>query len=142
MKERVKKVSIPEINESLANIENDSERFIDKSFEIANLIMQYMKENDWYQKDLAEKMGKSEPEISKLLSGTHNYTLRTLSKIEAVFNKDLVIVANKSFDKLITDINKGGKVVKMSLVAYPTRGEEMEDQEQLNVTSSRQEKIS
>ena len=42
------------------------------------------------QKDLADKMEKSETEISKWLSGTHNFTLRSIAKIESVLNEILI----------------------------------------------------
>ena len=39
---------------------------------------------------MAEELGKSEAEISKWLSGNHNFTLRSISKIETVLN-DIII---------------------------------------------------
>jgi transcriptional regulator with XRE-family HTH domain len=42
------------------------------------------------QKDLAEKMGKSEAEVSKLLAGMHNYTLRSIAKIEAALGSTVI----------------------------------------------------
>ncbi len=99
MKQRPARVSIPEITESLAQIPKDSNIFIDKSMDISRRIYLLMLANNWIQKDLAEKMGKKEAEISKLLSGTHNYTLRTISNIESVLNEDIikvpVVTANK-----------------------------------------------
>lgn len=101
MKQRPARVSIPEITESLAQIPKDSNIFIDKSMDISRRIYLLMLANNWIQKDLAEKMGKKEAEISKLLSGTHNYTLRTISNIESVLNEDIIkvpVAANK-FEK-------------------------------------------
>ncbi len=37
------------------------------------------------QRDLANAMGKTEAEISKWLCGFHNFTIKTISKIEAVW---------------------------------------------------------
>lgn len=44
------------------------------------------------QKLLAEKMGKSESEISKLLSGVQNYTTRTLVKLSLAFDAPIIAV--------------------------------------------------
>ena len=38
------------------------------------------------QKNLADMLGKKESEISKWMSGTHNFTLKTIAKIESVLN--------------------------------------------------------
>lgn len=38
------------------------------------------------QKDLANLLGKKESEISKWMTGTHNFTLRSIAKIEKALN--------------------------------------------------------
>jgi antitoxin component HigA of HigAB toxin-antitoxin module len=62
----------------------ESIRFIEQSLAMANYIECLLSDKGLKQKDLADKMGKSEAEISKWLSGTHNFTLRSIAKIEAV----------------------------------------------------------
>jgi hypothetical protein len=42
------------------------------------------------QKLLAEKLGKKEAEISKWLSGTQNFTLKTISKLESAFGESII----------------------------------------------------
>lgn len=107
MKKIIKTESIPEI-ENFIHLPKDSEIFIDKSMAISNRIYHLMLQNEWLQKDLAEKMGKSDPEISKLLSGTQNYTLRTISKIEAIFNQDLIKILDCKKDAFLVDTNLKG----------------------------------
>ena len=51
---------------------------------MANYVECLLSDKGLKQKDLADKMGKSEAEVSKWLSGTHNFTLRSIAKIEAV----------------------------------------------------------
>ncbi|GEM_PF-4974526 len=41
------------------------------------------------QKDLARLLVKGESEISKCMTGTHNFTIKTLSKIEAILGERL-----------------------------------------------------
>lgn len=61
--------------------------------DIAEQIYQYMKQaGNMKQKDLAEKLGKKESEISKWLNGNHNFTIETIAKIEDVFDKDILLV--------------------------------------------------
>ncbi len=89
--------NMPELQDNLNFISQDSAIFIEKSMAISKRIFFFMTVKEWKQKDLADKMGKTEAEISKLLSGTHNYTLRTLSKIEAVLNEVIIDVADVRF---------------------------------------------
>lgn len=44
------------------------------------------------EKDLALKLGKSEAEISKLMRGTHNFTIDTLVSIEKALDAPIVEV--------------------------------------------------
>lgn len=45
------------------------------------------------QKQLAELLGKRESEISKWLNTSHNMTLKTLAKIEAALDADIIEVS-------------------------------------------------
>jgi transcriptional regulator with XRE-family HTH domain len=91
MKKKVIKVeAIPEFEESIVSMPDDSRIFVDKSLEIADYIFLLMAHRGMKQKDLAEKMGKSEAEVSKLLAGMHNYTLRSIAKIEAALGSTVI----------------------------------------------------
>ena len=82
--------SMPEFNAGIASMPEDSKIFVDKSLEIAHYIFQLMEQKEMNQKALADKMGKSEAEISKLLGGMHNFTLRSIAKIEAALNATVI----------------------------------------------------
>lgn len=57
-----------------------------------------LKEKGYTQKDLAEKLDKKPSEISKWLKGEHNFTLRSLAKLEAELGAPLFYVPKaKSF---------------------------------------------
>jgi transcriptional regulator with XRE-family HTH domain len=57
-----------------------------------------LKEKGYSQKDLAEKLDKKPSEISKWLKGDHNFTLRSLAKLEAELEAPLFYVPKtKSF---------------------------------------------
>lgn len=66
--------------------------YVDMSFDIADQIHAILSNQGRTQKDLAEALGKRESEISKWLSGTHNFTLKTLSKISTELGVELISV--------------------------------------------------
>jgi transcriptional regulator with XRE-family HTH domain len=48
------------------------------------------------QKLLAEKLNKSEAEVSKWLSGVQNFTTKTLIKLQVAFGEPIIAVCSKS----------------------------------------------
>ncbi|MBR4552562.1 MAG: helix-turn-helix transcriptional regulator [Bacteroidaceae bacterium] len=65
------------------------------SVAIANHIYEILEERGMSQKDFARLMGKSENEVSRWLSGTHNLTMATLCKIGAALGQPVVSVPKK-----------------------------------------------
>ena len=59
---------------------------------IAEKIYGILKERGMSQRELAKNTGKTEAEVSRWLGGTHNFTLRTLTKISLVLGEDLIQV--------------------------------------------------
>jgi len=101
MKKKVKMGEpIPEFQASIDAMPEDSRIFVDKSLEIADYIFHVMERRGMKQKELAEKMGKSEAEVSKLLAGMHNYTLRSLAKIEAALGTTIIYTPKYSRSSL------------------------------------------
>lgn len=96
MKKRIKKSeSSLDFQNSIDNMPVDSKIFVDKSLEIANYIQLLMHHRQMRQKDLAILMEKSEAELSKWLGGMHNFTLRSLAKIEAALGTDVICIPEK-----------------------------------------------
>lgn len=58
-------------------------------------IHQLLREKGWSQKDLAEKLEKKPSEISRWLSGEHNFTLTTLAKLQAELEAEILYVPKK-----------------------------------------------
>lgn len=69
--------------------------FVDYTFDLSNRIQFLLDQNSMDQKDLAKALGKNESEISKWLSGSHNFTLKTVAKIEEILEGKLLEVANE-----------------------------------------------
>jgi transcriptional regulator with XRE-family HTH domain len=68
------------------------------SVAIANHIYDILEEKGMSQKDFARLMGKTETEVSRWLSGTHNLTMATICKISAALNADVVKVADRELE--------------------------------------------
>ena len=64
------------------------------SVAIANRIYDILEAKGMSQKDFAKLMGKTETEVSRWLSGTHNLTMATICKISAALDADVVKVAD------------------------------------------------
>ena len=62
------------------------------SVSIANRIYEILDERGMSQKDLARALGKTETEVSRWLSGTHNLTTATIAKISVALGQDIIQV--------------------------------------------------
>lgn len=78
--------------DAVRDIPTDTKKQMDLSWGISDKIAGLLSANKMSQKDLAKKMHKTEAEVSRWLSGTHNFTLSTLAKISTVLGEDLIKV--------------------------------------------------
>ena len=76
----------------LAKIPAEVKKQVDMSWAIADKIDSLLKARGLSQKEFAHLMGKTEPEVSRWVGGTHNFTLRTLAKISTVLGEDVIKV--------------------------------------------------
>jgi ribosome-binding protein aMBF1 (putative translation factor) len=74
----------------LAEITPSEQARVDRKMRIAALIDEAIKAKGWGKKQFAEKINRKPSEISKWLSGTHNFTVETLSDIEQVLEIQLL----------------------------------------------------
>ncbi len=81
----------------------EAKHFVNKSFDIADQIHVILENKGMSQKQLAKELDKSEPEISKWLSGAHNFTLKSIVKLELILGQD-VLVTPLSFEKKIDEL--------------------------------------
>jgi len=98
----MKKDSKGVVDRLRARILPENRIFVKKNLAISEQVNNILEQRGWSQKVLAEKMGKETSEISKWLSGLHNLTLQSISKMESVFNEDILITpleASKKFKK-------------------------------------------
>lgn len=79
-------------DEYLGTVQNDVKIELDMSFALADKIDMILREKNISQKQLAEKMGETEAEVSRWLGGTHNFTLRTIAKISDTLGAKLLTI--------------------------------------------------
>lgn len=63
---------------------------IDHSFVIVDRIDEIMRQKGISQKVLADRLGKRESEVSKWMRGTHNFTIKTIAKLEIALEEPIL----------------------------------------------------
>lgn len=82
------------MDEIRSSISPEMKLQMEMSVAIANRIYEILENRGMSQKDLAKRLGKTETEVSRWLSGTHNLTLATICKISTALDADVVKVAD------------------------------------------------
>lgn len=82
--------TLPLFDDILAETSDESKLFVQRSLAIANQISQLLDERGMKQKDLADLLGKKEAEVSRWLSGFHNFTIKSIVKIEKALGTQIV----------------------------------------------------
>ena len=65
---------------------------LNMSFAIADKLDAILKERGMNQKEFAHMIGHTQAEVSRWLSGNHNFTLATLAKISVALGVNLITV--------------------------------------------------
>lgn len=118
------------LNEVSKETPQESVIFIEKSLAIVNIIFNILERKSLKQKDLAFLLGKSEAEISKWLGGTHNLTLRTISKIEAVLGESVIEIPKKTKEEFVIEGSNHSKILKF--IPSPRKYEGKENFKEIN----------
>lgn len=77
----------------LAAIPEEQQIEFELSFGIAERISEILKSKGLTQKEFASLLGKRESEISKWMTGRHNFTTQTIARIEAVLGSKVLMIA-------------------------------------------------
>ena len=78
------------MDEIRSTISPETKMQMELSVAIANRIYDILEEKGMTQRDFARLMGKTETEVSRWLSGTHNMTLATLCKISIALGENIL----------------------------------------------------
>ena len=76
----------------LAAIPEEQRVAFELSFGIAERISEILKAKGLTQKDFARLLGKRESEISKWMTGRHNFTTQTIARIETALGDKVLMV--------------------------------------------------
>ena len=82
----------PSFDEMLARTSLATQQEVSLEFAISNRIYELMTERGLSKLQFAQALGKRPSEVTKWLSGQHNFTIRTLALLAAVFCISLVDV--------------------------------------------------
>lgn len=88
-------------------------RLVKRNLAIADRVCHILKEKNINRSTFAEMLGKKPSEITKWLSGTHNLTMKSVDKMEAVLGVELIQVAQniqpaKEIEYVYLGVIKGG----------------------------------
>ena len=79
----------------VAAVPSDIKREVDLEVAISNRIYELMTKRGLSKVEFAQALGKRPSEITKWLSGQHNFTIRTLSILSSFFGEDLIKVEKR-----------------------------------------------
>ena len=79
-------------NQMVSQVPPEIKQEIDYEIEISNRIDSLMKKHHLSKLEFARKLGKRPSEITKWLSGQHNFTLRTISMLTTFFKEQIIAV--------------------------------------------------
>jgi transcriptional regulator with XRE-family HTH domain len=84
----------------LSETPDDVKVFVKWYGDVVVLIKKIMDEKGYTQRDLAKKLDKSPSEISKWLKGEHNFTLRSLAKLQVELGEPLLHIPKRKDFKM------------------------------------------
>lgn len=67
-----------------------TKKYVNRQLGFAATVAEKLKHNGMTQRELAEKLGKKESYISRVLSGDANPTLKTVSELEVALGADVI----------------------------------------------------
>lgn len=98
---------MPDLKEMLKQIRErttpEQSKYVDNNMEIVDYIYDLLAEKKMKPVDLARALDKKPAEVSKWLSGTHNLTLQSISKIEVALDADIIMTpaqARAKYEKI------------------------------------------
>ena len=80
------------LEEMLGPIPDEVKNEVDLSFQISDRIDELMHQRGLTKKQFADALGRRPSEVTKWLSGQHNFTISTLGMLSAFFGQPIVKV--------------------------------------------------
>lgn len=92
---------------------------VDFGVAIANRVYDLLKERNMTQRDFAKALNKTETEVSRLLSGTHNLTLSSIAKMATVLGDDIITTTHTLHPYKIPDVEQYATSVAEEIHTIP-----------------------
>lgn len=86
------KTAFEEYNKIVASVPENIRREVEMEMAISNRIYDLMTQRGLSKAEFARSIGKRPCEITKWLSGQHNFTLSTLAMLSAFFGQPIITV--------------------------------------------------
>lgn len=74
----------------LERIPDVTKKYVNRQVGFAATVSEKLKDTGMTQRELAEKLGKKESYISRVLSGNANPTLKTIAELEVALGEDVI----------------------------------------------------
>jgi len=114
-------------HKTLAETPEDIKVYVRDTMHILERLNELLdKKFDGKQKLLAQKLGKSEAEVSKMLNGVQNFTVRTLSKLSAAFGEPIIAVCTEQDHANFEQVKIAGPDVRLCM--HVKQGGELKEQ--------------
>lgn len=104
-KKKAENYTSPAIDELMDETDEKEYKRTEKRMMMAARIDEAKRAKGWKNKDLAKALRKKPSEISKYLSGTHNFTIDTLSDLEEVLGIQLLNLKEKPKTQILYNKN-------------------------------------
>lgn len=82
--------------ECLSAVSEETKTEFEMSFRIAERVADILHQKGLTQRDLASMLGKRESEVSKWMTGRHNFTISTIARITAALGEDIITITPHS----------------------------------------------
>ena len=87
------------ISDAFNKVPKENKQFVSKNLDISQQVFAILEEKDWSQIDLAKRLGKHKSDVSRMLSGLQNLTLKTITKLETILETDIILTPIKAKQK-------------------------------------------
>lgn len=111
--EKLKAISTP-AEEDWLKIAEEWEKedlYVEKSTKIALSVLSVLREQNITKKELADKMGVSAQYVSKIVKGSENLTLETISKLENALGIELINVIDPTYVVAVNEVKTTKKSI-------------------------------
>lgn len=81
------------VHQLIAAIPKEQKKQLDYSNDISDRLVAVMKERSISQRELARMTGKRPSEVTRWLSGQHNFTLATIAKLSVALDHEFVTIS-------------------------------------------------